>query len=274
MTTTDDLGRPVATLGVLGALTLSRPDEGEILPHEHTTKKAKSDRLDLLRGTRTNLSPIWGLSLSHGLSALIDVSAPPYQAWNDEDGTLHETWRITDQPQIDAICAAIGSTPLVIADGHHRYETSLAYRDERRATDGPGGPADATLCYVVELSDEQLTVRPIHRLVHGLGDVDLPEALAALPGAAIVGTATAEEVADGRVLEADGPARCHRRGRRRRLRHPRHARPGPDARTSTTSTAPASPRPSRPSARTSWRTSTAPTGPRPRSSAARPTGRS
>ncbi|WP_426572913.1 DUF1015 family protein [Aquihabitans sp. McL0605] len=202
MTTTDDLGRPVATLGVLGALTLSRPDEGEILPHEHTTPKAKSDRLDLLRGTRTNLSAIWGLSLSHGLSSLIDIADPPFQSWTDEDGTLHETWRITDPAAIDAICAAVAASPLVIADGHHRYETSLAYRDERRTADGTGGAADATLCYVVELSDEQLTVRPIHRLVHGLADVDLPAALAALPGAAIVGTAPADEVTDGRVLEA------------------------------------------------------------------------
>ena len=202
MTTTDDLGQPVATLGVLGALTLSRPDEGEILPHEHTTPKAKSDRLDLLRGTRANLSAIWGLSLAHGLSELIDVDRPPFQSWHDEDGTLHETWRITDPAQLAAISEAIGSQPLVIADGHHRFETSLAYRDERRETDGPGGEADATLCYVVELSDQQLTVRPIHRLVAGLADVDLPAALAALPGSARVGTATAEEVADGRVLLA------------------------------------------------------------------------
>lgn len=200
MTTTDDLGNPVATLGVLGALTLSRPDEGEILPHEQTTKKAKSDRLDLLRGTRANLSAIWGLSLARGLSDLLDVDRPPYQAWTDEDGTRHETWRITDPDQIDAITAAVGSQPLVIADGHHRYETSLAYRDERRASDGEGGGADATLCYVVELSDEQLTVRPIHRLVAGFADRDLAEALAGLPGSARVGTATAEEVADGRVL--------------------------------------------------------------------------
>jgi uncharacterized protein (DUF1015 family) len=202
MTTDDDLGNPVATLGVLGALELSRPDEGQILPHEHTTKKAKSDRLDLLRGTRANLSAIWGLSLAHGLSALLDVGRPPFQSWTDEEGTLHETWRITDPVQIDAITTAIGSQPLVIADGHHRYETSLAYRDERRAADGSGGEADATLCYVVELTDEQLTVRPIHRLVTGLADLDLPEALASLPGAAAVGTATAAEVADGRVLVA------------------------------------------------------------------------
>jgi uncharacterized protein (DUF1015 family) len=200
MTTTDDLGQPVATLGVLGALTLSRPDEGEILPHEHTTPKAKSDRLDLLRGTRANLSAIWGLSLAHGLSDLIDVDRPPFQTWTDEDGTLHETWRITDPAQLAAITAAIASEPLVIADGHHRYETSLAYRDERREAEGTGGGADATLCYVVELSDDQLTVRPIHRLVAGLADVDLPDALSALPGSARVGTATADEVADGRVL--------------------------------------------------------------------------
>ena len=201
MTTTDDLGRPVATLGVLGALTLSRPAEGEILPHEHTTPKAKSDRLDLLRGTRTNLSAIWGLSLAHGLTALLDVDRPPFQSWTDEDGTRHETWRITDAAQIAAISQAVGSQPLVIADGHHRYETSLAYRDERRESDGgDAGGAEATLCYVVELSDEQLTVRPIHRLVHGFGDVDLPAALAATPGAAVVGTANADEVVDGRVL--------------------------------------------------------------------------
>ena len=202
MTTTDDLGDPVATLGVLGALELSRPDEGEILPHEHTTPKAKSDRLDLLRGTRANLSAIWGLSLAHGLSDLLDVDRPPFQAWTDEDGTRHETWRIADPVQIEAITAAVSAHPLVIADGHHRYETSLAYRDERRAADGQGGEADATLCYVVELSDEQLTVRPIHRLVHGFGDLDLPEALGSLDGSTVVGTATADEVADGRVLLA------------------------------------------------------------------------
>jgi uncharacterized protein (DUF1015 family) len=129
------------------------------------------------------------------------VSVPPFQAWTDEDGTRHETWRISDPAALEAISAAIASQPVVIADGHHRYETSLAYRDERRAaSDGDAGGAEATLCYVVELSEEQLTVRPIHRLVAGLADIDLPEALAALEGSARVGTATAEEVADGRVL--------------------------------------------------------------------------
>ena len=202
MTTTDDLGRPVATLGVLGALALSRPGEGEILPHEHTTPKAKSDRLDLLRGTRHNLSAIWGLSLASGLSDLLDVDGPPDQAWTDEDGTLHETWVLHRPEALEAIAAAVGGAPVVIADGHHRYETSLAYRDERTEADGDAGEAGATLCYVVELSEDQLTVRPIHRLVHGLGDVDLAEALAATAGGAAHGRVDADAVRDGRVLEA------------------------------------------------------------------------
>lgn len=204
MTTTDDQGQPVATLGVLGALELSRPDEGKILPHEHTTPKAKSDRLDLLRGTRTNLSAIWGLSLASGLSELLGVDGlDPHQAWDDEDGTHHETWRITDPDRLSRISAAVGGAPLVIADGHHRYETSLAYRDEQRAASGSSDDASgagSTLCYVVELTEEQLRVRPIHRLVNGFADVDLVEALAGLDGSALVGRATSDEVHSGAVL--------------------------------------------------------------------------
>jgi uncharacterized protein (DUF1015 family) len=200
MGTTDDQGRPVHTLGVIGALQLSRPDEGQILPHEHTTPKAKSDRLDLLRGCRANTSAIWGLSLTHGLSDLLDQGAAPDQAWTDPDGVTHEAWRIDDPERVAAIGEAVAATPLVIADGHHRYETSLAYRDERRSADGEGGPADATLCYVVELTEEQLAVRAIHRLVTGFAGQDLPALLAGHAGFAEAGTATADEVADGRVL--------------------------------------------------------------------------
>ena len=201
MTTTDDHGRPAVTTGVLGAMELSRPDEGAILPHEHTTKKAKSDRLDLLRGTRANLSAIWGLSLAGGLTDLLGIDdLSPDQSWTDEDGTRHETWIIDDPSTLDAIAATVASEPVVIADGHHRYETSLAYRDERRAADGTGGEADATLCYVVELSEQQLNVRPIHRLVSGLGP-DLAAALAAHAGLSPAGHVAPDAVADGSVLD-------------------------------------------------------------------------
>jgi uncharacterized protein (DUF1015 family) len=167
MTYADEHGHERHTTGVLGALELSRPTEGLILPHEHTTPKAKSDRLDLLRATRHNLSPIWALSLASGLSELCHVDGPADATATDEDGVRHDLWRLSDPARVGAISTTVGSTPVVIADGHHRYETSLAYRDERRAVDGDGGAWDSTLTFVVELTEDELAVRPIHRLLHG-----------------------------------------------------------------------------------------------------------
>ena len=85
---------------------------------------------------------------------------------------VHTVWRISDPARVEAIAAAISAEPIVIADGHHRYETSLAYRDERRADspDGTAGGAEAVMCFVVELVDDELSVGPIHRLLSGLPD--------------------------------------------------------------------------------------------------------
>ena len=162
---------------MLGALTLERPGEGSILPHERTTPKAKSDRLDLLRATKANLSAIWGLSLATGLSKLLDPPGEALGDFTDDDGVRHQVWRIDDPAACTAITEAVATAPVVIADGHHRYETCLAYRDEAPA-DAVG--AGATLCLVVELVDEQLTVQPIHRLLDGLPDhFDVPAAFEA-----------------------------------------------------------------------------------------------
>ncbi|HEY6531696.1 MAG TPA: DUF1015 domain-containing protein [Acidimicrobiales bacterium] len=169
MEVTDDDGTVRRTTGVIGSLELSRPGEGGILPHEFTTPKAKSDRLDLLRSTSANLSPVWGLSPAEGLSALLAVDDEPLAQFDGDDVT-HTVWRITDPDRVAAIAGAISAQPIVIADGHHRYETSLAYRDERReaADDDIAGGAESVLCFVVELVDEELTVGPIHRLIDSL----------------------------------------------------------------------------------------------------------
>jgi uncharacterized protein (DUF1015 family) len=167
----DEAGRPRQTAGIIGALELSRPGEADILPHEHTTPKAKSDRLNMLRSCRANLSAVWGLSLAEGLSGLAELPGPPVARWTDEDGVHHRLWQITEPGVVAAISDTVASAPVVIADGHHRYQTSLEYRDERRAEhDGAPGPYDLVMTYVVELVEEQLTVRPIHRLLSGLPD--------------------------------------------------------------------------------------------------------
>jgi uncharacterized protein (DUF1015 family) len=176
MSFTDPSGQPTSTLGVIGALGLEPPGQG-ILPHEETTPKAKTDRLELLRATRCNLSPIWGLSPGTGLSRHLEPPAHPLERATDDDGIVHEMWPITDAAQIRAISEAVGSQPVLIADGHHRFETALNYQKEQG---GQGGSGDdgAVMALVVELSDEQLTVQAIHRLLVGLPTgFDLVEAL-------------------------------------------------------------------------------------------------
>jgi len=167
MTFTDPDGATRSSLGVLGALGLEAPGSG-ILPHEHTTPKAKTDRLDLLRATRTNVSPIWVLSPASGLSDA--CTPPPHPAAHalDDDGVLHEVWAITDPESVATIKELVASAPVLVADGHHRYEVALAYQAQQRAAGSGPGDHDAVLALAVELADEQLSVQAIHRLVSGL----------------------------------------------------------------------------------------------------------
>jgi uncharacterized protein (DUF1015 family) len=167
MSYADDAGVARRTTGVIGALDL-RPSGADILPHEQTTPKARSDRLDLLRACRANLSAIWGLSLAKGLTDLLPVDADPVADVDDGEGVRHTVW-IVDRPEVsDAIAAAVAAQPVVIADGHHRYETALTYLAERERSEGQAGGAAATLAFVVELVEDELTVRAIHRLLNGL----------------------------------------------------------------------------------------------------------
>jgi uncharacterized protein (DUF1015 family) len=166
MSYTDEAGNARHTLGVLGALAIA---DGALLPHEHTTPKAKDDRLNLLRACKTNVSPIWGLAPAAGLSALLEPDGAPIGVATDDDAVRHEAWIISDPARIQAIAAHVAGSAVLVADGHHRYEVARAYREEQRAANGdqPGG-YDAVLAYVVELDDAQLTVGAIHRLVAGL----------------------------------------------------------------------------------------------------------
>jgi uncharacterized protein (DUF1015 family) len=160
---------------VLGALELVEPGAG-ILPHERTTPKDKADRLTILRTVRANLSPIWGLSPATRLTELLPIDGAPDSTCSDEEGNRHSLWRITDSGAIAAISETVASEPVIVADGHHRYEVALAHRAEHGS--GQAGGHDAVLAYVVELSEEQLSVRAIHRLLDGLpDDLDVAAAL-------------------------------------------------------------------------------------------------
>ena len=168
MTFTDDRGSARHSVGVLGGLVMPRASgEGDVLPHERTLPKAKSDRLALLRATRVNLDPIWGLTPVTGLAAIAERSQP-LATTVDDDGVRHELGTITDADDIVAVQAIVADEPVVLADGHHRFETAIAYREERRAAGITEPGDDAVMCLVVELADEHLWVQPIHRVLRNV----------------------------------------------------------------------------------------------------------
>jgi uncharacterized protein (DUF1015 family) len=159
-------GARLTRRGFLARVKLAPYGEG-IRPHERTQPGPKQDRLRLTRATRHNLSPIFALHPGDAWSHLeTAVSERPWGEVTDSDGTTHRVWRIEDRGVHEAIAETLAPAELLIADGHHRYETSLAYQREV----GEGGPADYVLMALVSLEDPGLTVFPTHRLISGLAD--------------------------------------------------------------------------------------------------------
>jgi uncharacterized protein (DUF1015 family) len=166
----DEAGHRRETVGVIGALEVVDEGAGGVLPHERTTPKAKTDRLDLTRATRTNLSPVWGLSLTSGLTGLLQSPGEPVGSVT-VDGVTHTVERVSDPDRVDAIRTAVSANSVVIADGHHRYAIARTYRDEVRALTGRHDTdAELTMTYVGELVVEQLSVEAIHRVYRDIDD--------------------------------------------------------------------------------------------------------
>jgi uncharacterized protein (DUF1015 family) len=141
---------------------------GRVRPHERTHPGPKEDRLRLTRATRANISPIFSL-YSDPANAAWAALAPatgqqPYGEVTDTDGTVHRLWRVAGPQAIAAVQAATRDAELLIADGHHRYETMQAYADE---IGGEGEHRYILMC-LVALEDPGLTIFPTHRLVRGL----------------------------------------------------------------------------------------------------------
>jgi uncharacterized protein (DUF1015 family) len=169
---TDAAGRSRSISGVMGGLEVVDGGAGGVLPHERTTPKASTDRLDLTRATAANLSPIWGLSLAAGLTDLLAEPGEPLAEVTDDDPSTgpvrHRVERITDPERIAAVCSLISSDDVLLADGHHRYGVARSYRDEVRAATGrTDTPAEDTLAFINELVADQLSVAAIHRLYAG-----------------------------------------------------------------------------------------------------------
>jgi uncharacterized protein (DUF1015 family) len=150
--------------GFLARVRITEYGPGLVRPHERTQPGPKEDRLRLTRATRHNLSPIFALHPGN----VWDEIAPhlgddPWAEIEDSENTVHRVWRIADPALHDAVAAALADAELLIADGHHRYETARIYADEI----GGDGPHRYTLMCLVSLEDPGLTIFGTHRLLAG-----------------------------------------------------------------------------------------------------------
>ncbi len=204
---TTESGSERVISGVLGGLGVYDYADGEVLPHEETTPKASTDRLDLTRATQANLSPVWGLSLASGLTAALAAPGEPVGECEFE-GVVHTVERVTDPVRVAEIAEVIGRDSVLIADGHHRYGVAQKYLSERPDLAG----AAHTLTFVNELVDEQLSVAAIHRLYTGVSLADLRTHLSTrfeLTPATVAGPEVLKQMeASGRLvlLAPDGSA--------------------------------------------------------------------
>jgi uncharacterized protein (DUF1015 family) len=158
-------GRRLTRHGFFARVRVEEYGAGRIRPHERTHPGPKEDRLRLTRATRANLSPIFSL-YSDPAGTAWGALAPatdgePWGELTDEDGTTHRLWRVGDPAVHAAVQGALADAELLIADGHHRYETARVYAEEV----GGDGPHRYVLMCLVALEDEGLTVFPTHRLV-------------------------------------------------------------------------------------------------------------
>lgn len=157
--------------GLFGLVKLVELGQG-VYPHEATHSKPKHDRLSLMDSIGANTSPIFALyegPATRTSSMLSEVTSGPAELKaEDADGTVHGIWPVRDKAAIAAIQAEISGRKIFIADGHHRYETALDYRNAARRKAGPSAkdlPTDYVLMFLADLTDPGITILPTHRLV-------------------------------------------------------------------------------------------------------------
>jgi uncharacterized protein (DUF1015 family) len=164
--------------GFIGAGQLEDYANNVVFRHERTLSGPKADRLELLRHTRTHTGQLFMIYSDPGkrvdaILSEVEAADKPVTELLDEYGVTHRLWMIADAARVEAIQKAMAEQKLVIADGHHRYETSLNFRNESRAKAGkpiPDAPYERSMMTFVNTHSEGLTILPTHRVVNNVRD--------------------------------------------------------------------------------------------------------
>jgi uncharacterized protein (DUF1015 family) len=160
-------GRTIVRDALVGLVRLAEYEAGVVRPHERTLSKPKEDRLALLRATKADFELVF-LVTRAPLSAALGTRRPPGLSATDPDGVRHDAFRIADYAAHVELQGLVKNAEAIIADGHHRWETALAFSKEEAAAKLPG--ARYKLCAIVDMASPGLVVRPIHRLIRDLPD--------------------------------------------------------------------------------------------------------
>ena len=171
--------------GIIARVKVEEFSKGVILPHEFTLSKAKTDRFNLMKATNCNFSQIYALYMDSEHTTLNTIAAlskgDPDCKFTDSDRITHKLWIITDEEVIAKLVTDFADRKLYIADGHHRYETALNYRNYCRENGiaKEGDPQDYQMIYLVDMEHPGLIVFPTHRMVRDLKQFDMNNVLAA-----------------------------------------------------------------------------------------------
>ena len=164
-------GKKCVRVGLIAALRLYEYSENIVFPHEITYKAPKADRLNMLRTVQKDLEPVF-LIYSDPENKTIEffnqaIKTEPIIAVTDSLGVRHTVWEVTDPQKIKRLQASLSDKTMVITDGHHRYESALAYRDEMRQSGSwtLDSAFNFHMCYMVPVQEEGLVVLPTHRLL-------------------------------------------------------------------------------------------------------------
>ena len=220
----DDHGRTWQRLGLIAAVAVrpfgpSRDGLGGIYPHEQTFDAPKEDRLKLMRATRAQLSPIFGLYSDPAgeireLIGAFTAGDPDFFGTTAADGVLHEVRAMVDEAQIDRLSNILSAKDIFIADGHHRYTTALNYKAEGAGPkDDPDHPAGFCMFVLIAMQDPAMRVLPTHRVLGGMSAFNFEQFAAGAKGLLKIEPfapdpgAGAGQLADLTALERDLPGR-------------------------------------------------------------------
>jgi len=165
-------GERFSLKGIICLCKLYPFSEGVVLPHENTLSKAKADRFELMKSTLCNFSSIYGLYVDEEaeITSVVKAAAAraPEQCFTDDEGVTHTLWRIDDSAETAKIIRAMASKQIFIADGHHRYETAVKFKEYLEEKGECEGLRDYVLMTLVDMDNDGLVIFPTHRLIHSM----------------------------------------------------------------------------------------------------------